>query len=71
MGAVQWDSQTEAKRFWFTLLKVAHVNDKPKTLIWSFCITRDVYASSVTQGNGLDYELKRLYKHETFFDTRF
>ena len=51
---VRWDSQTEAKRFWFTLLKVVHVNDKPKTLKFCFPLTRDVYASSPTPGNSLD-----------------
>merc|ERR1719285_438413 len=45
---VRWDSQTEAKRFWFTLLKVVHVNDKPKILKCCFPLTRDVYASSPT-----------------------
>ena len=53
---VRWDSQTEAKRFWFTLLKVVHVNDKPKTLEFYFSVTRDIYASSPTPGNGFKYE---------------
>ena len=60
--SVRWNSQTEAKRFWFTLLKIVHVNVKPKTLTCCFPLTRDVYASSPTPGNSLDNGCKKRYK---------
>ena len=55
---IHWEMQVESKRFWFTLWKVVHVNDLPKTIHCAFSITTDIYGTPPTPGTGFDKKIK-------------